>query len=121
MRVVLNKLVEGKTINGRQIKVRQFLPNEDLNQCGAMPIKLPASDHHIRNFLDAIKHGTQPICDIETAVHSDTLCRLALIAVKQGRKLEWNPEAERFTKDEAANAMLQPRPFRGDWKLPEVG
>ena len=91
------------------------------NQCGEMPIKLPASSHHTRNFLDAIKNRTRPICDIETAVHSDTLCQLALLAVKQGRKLQWDPKAERFTNDEAANAMLQPRTFRGEWKLPEVG
>ena len=58
------------------------------------------------------------ICDIEAAVRSDTLCQLALIAVKQGRKLAWDPQAERFPNDDAANALLQPRPFRGDWKLP---
>jgi hypothetical protein len=44
----------------------------------------------------------------------------ATIAVKAGRKLQWDPKAERFLKDESANAMLQPRTFRGDWKLPEV-
>jgi hypothetical protein len=43
---------------------------------------------------------------------------LALIAVKQGRKLKWDPQAEQFVNDPAANAMLQPRPFRGEWKLP---
>ena len=43
-----------------------------------------------------------------------------LIAVKAGRKLQWDRKAERFVNDDAANAMLQPRTFRGDWKLPEV-
>jgi len=90
------------------------------NQCGAMPVKLTVSSSHSRNFLDAIKSGGRPICDIEASVRADTLCQLALIAVKQGRKLEWDPQAERFVNDSAANAMLQPRTFRGDWKLPEV-
>jgi hypothetical protein len=40
--------------------------------------------------------------------------------VKQGRNLQWDPKVERFIGDDAANAMLQPRTFRGDWKLPEV-
>jgi len=85
-----------------------------------MPIKLPISVQHTRNFLDAIKNGTRAICDIEAAVRSDTLCQLALIAVKQGRKLVWDPHAERFPNDDAANAMLRPRTFRGEWKLPEA-
>ncbi len=90
------------------------------NKYDTMPVRLTISKDHTRNFIDAIKQGTRPICDIETAVRSDTLCQLALIAVKRGRKLRWDPQAERFIDDEAANAMLQPRPFRGDWKLPEV-
>lgn len=90
------------------------------NQCGAMPIKLPVSDDHARNFLDAIKSGKRAICDIGAAVRGDTLCQMALIAVKAGRKLRWDPQAESFIGDDAANAMLQPRAFRGEWKLPAI-
>ncbi|MGO8745277.1 MAG: hypothetical protein ACLQNE_04745 [Thermoguttaceae bacterium] len=85
-----------------------------------MPVKLPVSNRHTYNFAEAVKNGARAICDIETAVRSDTLCQLALIAVKQGRKLRWDPQAERFPDDDAANAMLRPRAFRGDWKLAEV-
>jgi len=53
-------------------------------------------------------------------VRSDTLCQLALIAVKQRRKLTWDPKAERFANDDAANAMLQARPFRSNWRLREA-
>lgn len=90
------------------------------NKYGMMPVKLPVSNDHTRNFIDAIQMGKRNICDVETAVRSDTLCQLALIAVKQGRKLPWDPDAERFVQDEAANALLQPRAFRGAWKLPEA-
>jgi len=65
-------------------------------------------------------NGTQALCDIDTAVRSDTLCQIALIAVKQGRKLTWDPKAEHFVGDDAANAMLQPRPFRNGLKLQDV-
>jgi predicted dehydrogenase len=97
----------------------QFL-RDPQNKYGTMPVKLPVSQDHVRNFIDAIKGGTRAICDIETAVRSDTLCQLALIAVKQGRKLRWDPEHERFLDDSAADVMLQPRPFRGAWRLPQV-
>ena len=90
------------------------------NKYDTLPVKLQASNNHTRNFLDAIKTGSRAICGIETAVRSDTLCQIALIAVKQGRKLLWDPQAERFANDDAANAMLQPRAFRDGWKLPSV-
>lgn len=90
------------------------------NQNGAMPIKLPVSNDHSRNFVDAIKSGTRAICDIDAAVRGDTLCQLALISAKLGRKLQWDAEAERVIGDESANQMLQARSFRGEWKLPAV-
>ena len=90
------------------------------NKVGTMPLKLAISGDHTRNFLGTIKNGGRAICDIEASVRSDTLCQLALIAVKQGRKLQWNPQSERFVNDDAANARLQPRPFRGEWKLAEL-
>jgi len=71
----------------------------------------------MRAFLTHNDVRVAAICDIEAAVRGDTLCQLALIAVKQGRKLAWDPQAERFLNDDGANAMLQPRAFRGEWRL----
>jgi len=90
------------------------------NKCGTMPVRLPASRDHTRDFVEAIRKRSRAICDIETAVRSDTLCQLALIAVKRARRLEWDAGAERFVNDEAANAMLAARAFRGDWRLKET-
>lgn len=87
------------------------------NKVGSMPIRLPESVDHARNFIDAIQTKKRAIADIEAAVRGDTLCQLALIAVKQGRALEWDAQAERFVNDDASNQLLQPRPARGDWKL----
>ena len=96
------------------------LLKDPANKVGEMPIKLPVSGSHVREFLDAIKSSRRAICDIDTAVHSDTLCQLAFIAVKLGRKLKWDPKTEQFLGDDAANAMLQGRSFRGEWKLPQI-
>jgi len=87
------------------------------NKCGSMPVKLTVSESHTRNFVDAIKNSTPTISDVETAMHSDILCQIALIAVQEGRKLPWDPKTERFTHDDAANQRLKQRPFTGDWKL----
>ncbi|MGA2501601.1 MAG: hypothetical protein ABSH20_27995, partial [Tepidisphaeraceae bacterium] len=103
------------------VKVYADFLRDPQNKCGMMPIKLPVSLSHTRNFVDAVKQGTRAICDIETALRSDTLCHLSLIAVKLGRKFGWDPKAEQFIGDDAANAMLQPRPIRGNWMLPKAG
>ena len=87
------------------------------NKCGTMPIKLAVSDSHTRNFIEAIKQGTPTLSDVEAAMHSDILCQIALIAVQEGRKLQWDHQKERFINDDAANQRLKQRPFRGDWKL----
>ena len=72
-----------------------------------MPIQLPESLEHTRNFVDAVKAGARSVCDIETAMRSDMLCQLASMALKAGRKLEWDPVAETFGGDAEANALLE--------------
>lgn len=93
--------------------------NDPANQPEALPVQLPISPDHVRNFLDAIRQQRRAICDIGPAVRGDTLCQLALIAVQQGRKLRWDPTAETFPSDAPANAQLEPRPFRSPWRWPD--
>lgn len=126
-------------VRGRISASEEGILRDPQNKMGQMPISLDplhngccggrdmigksisGSDDHTRKFVDAVMTGTPANCDIETAVRSDTLCQLALIAVKQGgHRLTWSPIAEQFVHDDAANAMLKARPFRGDWKLPEI-
>ena len=83
---------------------------------GPNDLRLPASRDHRRNFLDAVRNRSNPICPVETAVRSDTVCHLDDIAMRLGRRLEWNPASERFVNDERANAMLK-RPMRSPWRL----
>jgi hypothetical protein len=48
-----------------------------------------------------------------------TVCHLANIAIKVGRKLKWDPVKEQFIGDDSANAMLD-RKRRDPWQLPKV-
>lgn len=86
------------------------------SKIGKDEIHLIESEDHHRNFVDAIKSRGETICPVETAVHSDTICQLANIATRLGRKLRWNPEKEEFIGDEEANKMLK-RPMRSPWTL----
>ncbi len=83
---------------------------------GPDEIHLPRSNNHRRNFLECVKTRKQPICPIESAVRSDTICHIDDIAIRLGRKLRWNPEKEEFINDETANRMLT-RSMRSPWHL----
>jgi len=48
--------------------------------------------------------------------HTSTVCHLGNIAMLLGRKLKWDPKAERFINDSAANNMLA-RGMRAPWRL----
>jgi predicted dehydrogenase len=88
------------------------------NKYGTMPVKLPVSIDHSRNFVDAIKNKQRAICDIDTSVRSDALCQLTAIALQTKRKVQWDPQAERFVNDAEADKLMAHRVFRGEWKLP---
>jgi predicted dehydrogenase len=72
------------------------------------------SDDHKRNFLDAIRKRQPVISPIGAAVHAETMCQQADIAMRLQRKLRWDPKGERFIDDEQANRMLS-RATRAPW------
>ena len=55
--------------------------------------------NHMQNFFDCIKTRELPISDVYTHHRAMTTCHLANIAIRLGRKLEWNPETEQIMND----------------------
>jgi hypothetical protein len=83
---------------------------------GPNEFKLPFSNDHRRNFLDAFRFGFKTISPIESAVKSEIVCQQACISLKLQQKLYWNNETERFIENDAANKMLS-RPMRSPWHI----
>ncbi len=79
-------------------------------------VRLPVSDNHYRNFIDAVKSRDDPIEPVEVGHRTTTLCHLGNIAMLLGRKVPWDPETESCPNDPEAGAMLQ-RPYRAPWRL----
>ena len=79
-------------------------------------INLFKSDNHHVNFIYAVKGKAKVAAPIDIAFYSDAMCHLQQIAVKLGRKLQWDSATEAFVNDDEANRMLD-RPMRGPWKL----
>lgn len=79
-------------------------------------VRMPVSDDHRRNFLDCVKSTQKTMCPVEVASRSDAVCHQADIAIRLGRKVQWDPVVERFVNDETANRMLTGT-MRSPWHL----
>jgi predicted dehydrogenase len=64
------------------------------------------SNNHMGNFIDCIKSRENPICSAETGHRSASLCHLGVIAIRLGRKLNWDPAKEQFAGDDEANSWV---------------
>ncbi len=86
-------------------------------QLGQMPVQLERSGNHHGNFIECIRAGRRPVADVEIGHRSATVCHLGNIARWVGRRLRWDPVAERFKDDDEANALLD-RERRKGYELP---
>jgi hypothetical protein len=127
-------LIEGD--NGRLFVNRGVLSGAPVDQLAEMPLprdrfqlyaddnrsrpertgKLDSIINHMGNFFDCIETRRTPISDVVSQHRSVTACHLANISMRLGRKLTWDPNAERFVADDAANAWLN-RPQRDGFQF----
>jgi len=75
--------------------------------------------YHMQNWLDCMRSRKAPLADVEIGHRSVSVCHIANITRQLGRKLRWDPEAERFAGDAEANDQLTRRRRRG-YELPEI-
>ncbi|QDU47650.1 Inositol 2-dehydrogenase [Symmachiella dynata] len=68
--------------------------------------KLDAIINHMGNFFDCVVTRETPISDVASQHRSVSVCHLGNIAMRLGRKLQWDPQAELFVDDEEANRWL---------------
>lgn len=66
--------------------------------------RLYFSNDHKGNFFDCMKSRKDPICNVETGHRSASVCHLGAISLRTGKTLEWDPEKEIFTGENAAVA-----------------
>lgn len=74
---------------------------------------------HMKNFIESVKAGKDPVAPIEVGNASAVLCHLANVAIRRfpthgNELLKWDASKERFTNNDDANEMLS-RPRRAPW------
>jgi predicted dehydrogenase len=128
--------------DGYQAYIGEFIPKgEDRTQDGVprMPAKASFPErnyrpgpkladlasktdegNHFRNFIDCVRSRRwQDLnADILEGHMSTSICHLANISFRTGRKLTFNPYSERFVNDEDANSFLT-RIYREPYVLPD--
>jgi predicted dehydrogenase len=60
--------------------------------------------NHMRNFMECVKSRETPISDVWSHHRALTTCHLSNIAIRLGRRLEWDPVAQQIVGDDDANA-----------------
>jgi predicted dehydrogenase len=78
---------------------------------------VPRSPGHQRNFLDCVKSRKRAESNLPYAVTMTAPMFFGRISLLLGRALRWDPKADQFIGDDAANRMLG-RVYRAPWKLP---
>ncbi len=81
---------------------------------GPNEIHLYVSQNQQGNWLECIKSRKEPISPVEIGHRACTVCLVTHIAMKLGRKLNWDPDKEKFVNDDEANSMLS-RPQRAPY------
>lgn len=66
--------------------------------------RLSASNDHMGNFFDCVRSRKRPVADVEEGHRSASACHLAVISLRTGKKLKWDPAAERFAGENATEA-----------------
>ncbi len=132
MDVVLDSKVSGIEFVGEQGSIfvnRRRVTGEPLERLAHDPLPANATrlangvrpwgtmnDIHMLEFLHCVETGAQPISDVASQHRSATVCHLANIAIRLGRKLTWDPQQEHFVNDIEANGMLS-RPQRDEFRF----
>ncbi len=74
-------------------------------------VHLYRSPGHHQDWIACIRSRRRPICDIAVGFSSIKVCHLGNIAWWTGRRVEWDPRADRITNDPVAARWLD-RPKR---------
>ncbi|MGD0896554.1 MAG: Gfo/Idh/MocA family oxidoreductase [Thermoguttaceae bacterium] len=96
--------------SGRRIS-RNDLSAEDRAKLDAMP-----DPPRLVPFAEAVRTRQSPGGNAESSHRASTALNLANLAIRLGRRLHWDPAAERFVGDDEANRFVD-IPMRAPWHL----
>lgn len=88
----------------------------DIPNIRELAASLPDPKPQLTDFSEAVRTRRKFALNEENGHRSCNLVNLGIIAVRLGRELEFDPDAQRFVGDEAANRMIN-QPMRSPWHI----
>jgi predicted dehydrogenase len=84
--------------------------------------RFEVSSDHMANFFECVRSRKDPVASVEVGHRSAAICHLAVIAVRLGRKLDWDPATECFVGEAAAEGnALAKREMRAPYDYSYAG
>jgi len=83
-------------------------------------VSLYVSNDHMGNFFDCVRSRKAPIAEAAIGHRSVSVCHLGVLAIRLGRKLNWDPVKEQFVNDKEADSHLS-REMRKPWSYEGLG
>jgi hypothetical protein len=77
--------------------------------------RIPVS--HEMNWVQACKGTAEATCPLSYAAPLTEMMLLSVVALRAGRKIEWDGDAGRVTNVPDANQYLRRPEYRGCWSL----
>lgn len=78
--------------------------------------RLGRSPDHVQNFINGIRGVEELFAPVEAGHRSCCACLVNMMAMRLGRRLQWDPEKEEFVNDDEANRLMNPY-MRFPWSL----
>lgn len=100
-----------------KIMGHRLIPETEMKRYGRPPKVLPRSVGHYQEWIDACRGG--PPAGSNFVDHSGLLtevCLLGNVALRAGKKLDWDGGHLQITNDDGANRFLH-REYRAGWSL----
>src|SRR5262249_24291191 len=100
---------KGKLIHDTYGKKPRLLPKSLHASVGRPPQQLAriANESHEMNWADAAKGKTQASCPFDYAAHLTEIMLLGVVALRAGKKIEYDARTMRVTNVPAASEFLQ--------------
>lgn len=81
-----------KQIDGVTSATSRYFANKGLLYTYREGKRVDPTHLHVKDWLDSIRNGTQPKCNIDVAFHEAVACAMATESYLTGRRIEWDPK-----------------------------
>jgi predicted dehydrogenase len=106
---------KGRLLSDRRAAYR-LLPEKDFTDFKPPPRTLPESPGHYEEWLNAIKGGPAAMSNFDYASRLTEMVLLGNVAIRAGKKIEWDAEKMRVANAPEANRFVK-REYRKGWSL----